>query len=264
MATPLMRLRPDVEAFLYHHHAEEHRFEGALEIWRGRLAPDVLPGGRDKLALVTPSGRQEVIDALRSQLPKLLSRAQGTAKAFLQLVRPRAEVSEGFERVGEVTINADQTLKVPDALSVNPAFDPGYALGAKVTAAWATGIAQAVVDSVRDGRILCQAPEEGTVWLYLAPPDETKALRAAGHTAPLLVIWGPAPIVGVVDLDEHGSPPAGLFVPDEEGYRIEGRELHDRWEIRAQIKGTLYMDPKRLRVIDIGDVPVTGLSVEIL
>ncbi len=260
MQKPQMRLRPDVEAFLLHHAAEEGRFEQVMETWRGRLAPEVLPG-RDKLALVTQEGRKGVIDAVRHQMHELLSRAQGPAGLLLGLIRPQPTVTDGYQRVGDVTVNADQKLRVPDALSVNPSFDPAYALSAKVSAAWATGIGQAVVDAVRDGRITCAASDEDPVVLYLAPPDEAKALRAAGCDAPILVVWAPAPVVGVTRL---AGEQAGVFAPQLDGYRIEGRELHDRWEVRAQVRGVLYVDPRHLRVIDVGDVPVTGITVEIL
>ncbi len=148
---------------------------------------------------------------------------------------------------------------MPDALSPGLGFDPEAALAAKVAVAWGRSLASFLVEQAHLDALppnVFETNPDASVLCYLAPPDEAAHLRASTGR-PVLVTDAGAPLAIT-------NAWAGAFVPDPDSYRIEGRELHERWEVRAVVKGALYVHPSSFRRLDLGDVPVTGVSVELV
>jgi hypothetical protein len=56
----------------------------------------------------------------------------------------------------------------------------------------------------------------------------------------------------------------GAIVIDPASYKCSTREFHDRWEIMAKFEYTVWIDWAKVRSLVIDDVPMSGLSVEVL
>ena len=253
-AIPLARIKPEVEAAIIQSQVTRGQEQRVVKVLRERARSTELQtqDGDPRLLVSTRSGRVKLADRLRADLPELLIDGPGVVGEFMRQcdVRPPGDVPDDFHRV---RITAHASMPLADMLSINLQHDPYTALKERVRSQWARNLARQVALLA-----YCQLPQESLTvaeapeGFLICEPDVTMALQEKGRsslaveTTPSCVLLTPCLYLGV------------------DTYVCEGIERSGRWEVAAGFDVELHVNLKAVKSLKFTDVPVSGLSVEVV
>lgn len=275
MAQPLPRLRPELEGFLVEWVFNTGR-EAALTAALARRLPqsDLQRAEGDRRLLpVTRNGRKHIVEQIREALPTLIpDQCQGLTRQFFDHFEFRENDPEGLNPLLRCTALARSVVPIADPKGFNLRHDHFTSVAARISSQWAREIARTLSIAVHRH--------------YDPPPVSYKALGRSLdivgsliHPAVSLDFWvADANTVeafykakpGITAFPVEGALPTGLsgrvgaIVINKASYTCGGREYVDRWEVAATVEYTLWLDWEMLRALAVEDVPVSGLSVEVL
>jgi hypothetical protein len=260
---PLPRLRPDLEGAIVQWEFEKGRDERILQTLAKRASQTdfLAQEGDNRLLRATRKGRKEIVDMLRGELPTLLPPDVGLVREFLELFHfcTPTEVPEDFEACGEAMVRAVIVMPIVDPLASNLRHDPYTLLKRQVVSQWTRDIAQLLTNSVQYNRELeASVLDALPAGFWLADPNVAMAL--GGKRVLPLPAW---PITKTILLHDWLAPVACLCIkPDS--YECQSREFLERWEVAAVCKLALYVKPDSFSVYSFRDVPVSGVSAELV
>lgn len=253
MATPLLRLRPDLQGFLVSHFFDQAKDARTIERVRERY-PQTLAlrdEGDPRLRAVTRTGRANMVDELRARLPTLLGTMRGASGGFLSHFRITDTAPTGgeFREIPPSRAVARSQQGIIDPLTFNLRHDRLMALGARIGTAWTREIAKRVAacaeprnQFIRADDLCREVLEPADFWVV--PPN--------AHTTFLPFCPDLLPVEGVEPSGLIGT--VGHIVIGSEGYAVQGREYFGRWDVVATLDYTLYLDFSRLVGIHVTDI----------
>lgn len=254
LAVPLKRLKPEVEAAIIQAQFNRGHEEKIVQALSKRAISTELQAqtGDPRLQVATYQGRKKLAARMRLELPELLTGGSGMVRDFLNCcVIGLPEEAPGLAH--QLRITAHAAVPLTDMLSLNLQHDPYTALKERVRNQWARNIARQValfaycqltelVKSIRD-----ELPEG----LLICDPDTAIAIPSR----PSLAVEGvPAVIISK-------GPFLGI-APD--AYVLESIERQGRWEIAAGFDVALNLDLEAIQALHFTDVPISGLTVEVV
>jgi hypothetical protein len=255
LAVPGVRIKPAVEAAIIQAQVAKGQETRVLQILRERAKSTELQAqdGDPRLLVATRSGRVKLADRLRQELPDLLLDGPGSIGEFTRHFDIRLPGDVPAE-AHQLRITAHASIPLADMLSINLQHDPYTALRERVRAQWARSIARQVAlltwCQLSERELSLQdAPPAG---LLICDPDTAIALPGRNCLA--------VDNVPSVLLTDHG-----LYLGIEpEGYVCEAIERHGHWEVAAGFDLTLHVNLATVQALRFTDVPVSGLSVEVV
>jgi hypothetical protein len=260
LVTPAPRLRPEIESAIVQanfNRGHESSVTKALQE-RGPVTELMKQEGDPRTLVATYKGRKQLADRLRSELPQLLlEQIPGRLGEFLKLCQidtdgsgcPAVQDTPGHE----LRIIAHASVPITDQLSLNLQHDPYTALKERVRAQWVRNIARQVASfsycqqSVQEVTLEDEFPDA----LLICDPDTSMALP---HLLTLPVEESPAVML-------FDGPYLRIH---QESYVCESLERRGRWEVAAGFDLTLYLDLGVSKAFRFRDVPVSGLTVEVV
>ncbi len=270
LATPMARLKPEIEGFLVKWQFDTHRDRDlhAKMAVRGEAAGLILGPTDRRLLPVTQAGRKQFVDELRDVLSTVLvDRLSGSTAMLIRkfkLTEEQPGMTIGVRPTYRCVIPAYKTIPIQDPTTFNLAHDRFAATVSTVGTSWVRAISRIITNFALEN---CSATELKVTDLrpstfgpdraWIAAPDEYKVMSGTRPGLHCVVTTDSSVIVGV-------SENAGIIVVDPTSYQCQTREVHDRWEIVASVEVTLWLNPSCLTVFRLDDVPVTGTSVEIV
>lgn len=254
LATPLPRLRPDLEAFLvsYVHDTDRDR---KLLAWARRRYPQTLAlqqAGEPGLRIFTRTGRRALVEELEGLLPTFLREVRGACLNFMGSFPVVKEPPPGLQALPPATAVAYSSLNVADPTTFNPRFNMRTSSGLRIGTAWVCRIAEQVAS--------------------LAPAPTPIAVEdlATRHVQKMWLVppsWGATFLPLAVTMIPVETPHAVGFTGrvgavQPTAYRIESREVGSKWTVIASMDYVLYLDPSKLQslqVTGIQDAPPTEI-----
>lgn len=229
LVTPLPRLRPDLEGFLVQwafDRSREERRVSELAPWQQQTAA---------ARQITRKGRQELVEHLRADSENLLSGLKGSAKAFLDFVcggQSDTDISaDTYTPLPRMTAVARTRTPLADLKSFNPRFD--------VLSNQRAVLGDALVREM--GRTLA---------LHHPSPEPSKSVSVEGIGFWVAGTGAPSLLDSLYvdsDVTLGLTKDACLLVVHPESYRVESREVFDRWEIMAMVDYTLWVDWSKIQ-----------------
>jgi len=260
LATPLPRLKPQLEGFIVQWVFDEAREQRALTALANKTPLSSVQDRR--LLAVTRSGRKTITEELRALLPTLLpDRCQGLSRDFLAHFEFREAPPPGLTPLPRCVVFAQSRLGIQDLKTFNLRHDRLTAMSARVAVQWVREIARqlSLFFQCLDEPVVCgelRAEHLQGADFLVASPDEAMVLR---HTLPGLPVLpvARAKRIGLKDL-------VGTIVLPPESFTCDSRERFDRWDVIAQCEFTVWFDPEKISLLRLAKVPQTGMSVEVL
>lgn len=239
MAQPLARLRPDLQGFIVSWIFNEHRDEAIRTAIAARLhqTTALAEDGDPRLLPVTRAGRAQIVENLRGMLPEILKNVQGSAKAFLNcfLVRETPPENPSYRALMRCTAHVQSRQGVQDARTFNLRHDRTLALQARIGTGWVREVARTFTLAAHREKAPLVSPE-GTALPqghWILPPEAQREAHDRSRVNPLIVVEG-----ALSTLCTSGLLGCIIFHP--ESYELQAREIHDRWDVAAQVEFTLY------------------------
>jgi hypothetical protein len=249
-----VELHPEVASFFVSWYFEKGYDEANLAHAISKLNQTAIQKeeGDRRVRVVTKQGRSEIIEEVRAELPVLLECARGTAKAFLDHFN--SDPPELFPTL-RVTARALFKMKIPDTHAMNLKFDIAKTYTASIGTSWVRDIAKAVAEEVNRQKEpilfsdLVGAPEKPDLWVGQVFQDNSDIVELTIQDSPTIGL-----LPGRVGLLE--------VVPDS--YRVESREVFDRWEVGATCEVRVWLDMSRIVLVDVGELPARESVTEIV
>lgn len=265
MATPLARLRPELEGFLVRWVFERAREEKIVEELANRVATTdfLAKNGDPRLYATTRAGREIILEDLRSALPDLIPTAVGgSLGGFLRLL---LNVGEPTDKSGKSYpgFKAYARINTPmmDHKSRNLFFDIIGTHRSLIATQWGREIARTISRLAHADQKVCEqdfpnlAEAKG---LWVAPPEEAAAMRS--KFAPYCFV---IPIEGASTfcVKDPCASIGNLVLGKTD---IVQREVHDRWEIAATLDYDLYIEWSAISPVHFTDLPAPEVSAQIV
>jgi hypothetical protein len=263
MATPQgPRLRPEIEATIFHWTAESHREVALLEKMQGRLHQTelVFEEGDRRLQALHHRGRKDIARQVYSALPTLLRNATGIARSFL------SHFAFGPPPVGgswvslRVEVSGVNRRPVQDQTTANLRHDVLTSTLATTATAWSRCLATALLTAAKKQEGPYTLDELQDVYragaFVLAEPGLAQALRKRGYE----VLPAPGPTNVAVVL----PGPVGFLEIPEEKLGTGTREVHDVWTLETAAEVVLWVEWQRCSVLSIKGDFTSGLSCEVI
>lgn len=260
-------VRPEVEAFIVQwtfDRAYEQETERALlaKLPRTQLLREA---GDRRVLFSTRKGRHVLAETIRDTLPSILpEHCKGSTRAlfkYIQLTK-EAPTDPRFTCLGQVESRATATYPLQDRKAKNLRHDVLTAILSTTASGWARGIASHILLCSKDipaqGAAVSFLQVETQIGLWVCSPNAAMALATSNPAVDVLP-------VGLSDNFVLGfTEPAGYLRIDEESYKIQSREVFDRWEVVTAFTATVWVDWSKARSYELEDVPMTGIAVEIV
>jgi len=254
LATPLLRLKPEVEAAIVRHHHlrdEEALLVEKLQV-RARSSELQRAEGDARLRISTRGGRKSLAGQLFGELPTLLTDHRGACGRLLRHCRLDEPVPSSHSLTFDMTLLAHASVVVADGLANNFRHDAYGSARGRIRAGWTRSLAKAIA---RVAHLWCPAVQVGThaevgPGLLIAEPN---VLAMVSHAA--TVFAADAPTVRF-----NGC----LYLTFRSDYRLDAYESEARWNLDASIDVCLHLDPLALHPLIFADVVESGASVEVL
>ncbi len=263
MARPLPKLRPDLEAFIIHWQFERGQERRQLAEIGPNLHPTELlrQEGDPRLAPLTRAGRARLVEQLRGELPRLLSRASGSVGTFLGHFEVRESdppTEPPYKALLRCTAVARAVTGIQDAKAMNLKFNRLGGLCGRIGNDWGREIARTLAVAARQHfdpatkpyRNLSEEDQRG-VTLWVGDPDTLDVL-----VREVLLLFARHGSLAV----EHAPITSllgkvGVLVVNPESFDCQGREIFGRWEVAAKFEYTLWVDWSKVRSFDLSEVP---------
>ncbi len=211
--------------------------------------------GDTRLLPVTRAGRNQIVEAVREALPKCIPSSSFIRRHF-GINEPTGDLQPLLRCVGV----AKSLTPIHDLHGLNLRHDQFTAICARTTTQWVRDVsltialhAKSVETTKMDYSEFNPAKYE-SVGTWVADPNFTEVLGR--RSTPVLYVES-APLTGLLGR-------VGVIEIDESSYECRAREFHGRWEVVAKFSYTLWVDWTAIRSFDIENVPVSGVSVEVL
>lgn len=252
MATPLKRIRPDLEAAIitwFHDKDREKRIVEALAE-RGHPTPLLRDMGDPRLLVATRRGRKHIVDSLGRIAPQvLLEAAGGTSGQFLRFFEFGSAPEENTLTHLMGTVTSRTTMGIADALTTNLHHNRPATLQGALVQGWVREIA----------RVLANAPEEtvGTIDVrtarelpgsfFVAPPDMVRPFRRISPRVSVLP----------VETDKVIAVEGKLgYLKVPEAFKTFSREIFDRWEAGSALDYEMWVDLSCVRAYAVEGVDI--------
>ena len=268
MATPLARLRPDLEGFLVRWTFERSREEKLVEELSKRVATTefLAKNGDPRLYATTRAGREIIVEDLRGALPDLLPKALGGSLGQFFSAFHFAPPPEGAQVKTYQGFKAYARINTPlmDHKARNLLFDIIGSHRSLIAAQWAREIARTLSclahkeTAVREVHFPSFTAVKG---FWVASPEEASAMRS--HLARYFLIpVGGAETMRIVDPPMYDTDRRSHIVLGETN--IVQREVHDRWEVAATIDYDLHVDWTTMQAVRFTDLPTVEVEAQLV
>jgi len=262
MATPLPRIRPDIESVLVTWTFENSREQDIVRALaaRGHQTDLLREEGDPRLLIATRAGRRSIVQGLVDFTPTtLLEAVGGTAGAFLRHLdlRTTEPVGTALEALSG-TVTARSKMTIADQTTVNLHHNRARTLQGALTQGWVREIARHLTHEVQKrsspvGQIMASElrPEHlgDLAWFWVAPPELVSTIQNLRPNCTILPSEGAA-LVGFL------KPKVGaLVVPGE--FAAEHHERFDQWEVATHLAYQLWVDWDAFKFL-----PVDGLEYQ--
>jgi hypothetical protein len=250
-----LQLHPEIASFFVSWYFEKGYDEANLAHAISRLNQTDIQKeeGDRRVRVVTKQGRFDIIDEVRAELPVLLECVKGSAKAFLDHFQG-VPTDDLFPTL-RLTARSLFKMKIPDTHAMNLKFDVAKTYTASIGTSWVRDIARAVAEEVKSQKepipfsSLVGSPELPDLWVGQVFQDNPD----------------------IVELKVQDCPTIGLL-PGRTGYlevvpgsyRVEGREVSDRWEVGATCEVRVWLDVDRIVLVDVGELPARESVTELV
>jgi len=258
LATPLPRIRPDIEAGIacwFHDESREDRIVATLAA-RAHQTQLLREDGDPRLLVATREGRRHMVESLGKFDPKVLLRAAGgTSGAFLQRFELRAEDPEETEGLQLIDGGAysQTTMNIQDQTTVNLHHNRAASIQGALVQGWVREVArqlslEAVKHFPQSAEIhqmdLTKGHLQG-IDLWITSPETLRYLRRVQPNLSVMPVAS-ARTIGV-------RPHAGVLVVPAE-FKAMSRELFDRWEASSSLKFRIWVDWTKVVILTLGGV----------
>jgi hypothetical protein len=260
LATPLPRIRPELEANLITWTVERERETQILQALTARATQTDLQReeGDYRLLVATRRGRSSIVRDLTQERPKtLLEGAGGTSAAFLRHFNIGEDALEPPFKVATFR----SKMGIQDQTTLNFNYDRAAALRTLVPQGWVRSIAfQLSEDARRQKRVsVVQEDEleasdlEGFPF-WVLPPEAIPVVRQFIPKAQVL------PVVGSCCIGFHEDIVGKITV--SKSFSSESHEIWDRWEVVGNLPYIMKVDLCHLRTLIISGIGVDAHLVE--
>jgi hypothetical protein len=259
MVKPLPRINPKVEALVISWKFEKKREEILLRDLSSRLAQtdeDKALGDRRLLA-TTRKGRSFIVDELRTALPSLIPTfVSGGLRRFIDLLSLEGDTT-GMTSYLSFQSFARVKLGLQDAKARNLLFNIAGSHRSTIAAQWARDIALTVSSLMHDLKpaVAQSSRDKLPSGIWVASPEESMVLRRGMHTGITTI-----PIEGVPVTRFNGV--VGRL--DVRNTSLASREIHDRWEIVAQLDYDLHLRADLATPTILTDMPTPVFAAEVV
>lgn len=255
LATPLPRLRPEIEAAIIERQNAVAEERLLLEKLADRTHSTELQrsDGDARLHIATRSGRRKLARQLRDELPRLFADHSGTVGRLFARCRVNDEVPRTYGTHVSLELRGHVSLLVADSLAMNFRHDPYGAARERIRAAWARHLAQAVTGIAHKAGSAREVTTKDALppGLLIGPPDLAVLDRA----------------LEVLPVDNALSTVvAGELYMDvrDDGYVLEAYEAAARWCIDTTVTVDLYLDARRLHPLVFTDLVESAIVAEVI
>ena len=265
LAVPLPTIKPAIKGFLISWKFERERETRLVNELSASLVQTDLDRelGNSKLLATTLNGRKALAEQLREALPTLLNDVQqGDVGKFMSMLR--TSPIEGFDdrkyakTYTGLRASSDWiSVQLQDGKARNLQFDILSNHKATIVSQWVRAIAREITKIVHEDEIhLTKKTVNGLpkYGFWVAPAEEIIALRPVVF-ATNTKAWG--------SLISEGSKVTQFwFLNQLLGYititdtYLTSREIHDRWEVRAELAYSLCIDVSDAIPWDIEEWPI--------
>lgn len=255
MATPLKRIKPELEAAIHLHLHDVDREKNILATLAGKtVVTDLVKDSGDyRLLVASRKGRKHIVASLGQQAPRtLLEAAGGSTGLFLRnfwFHTTEPDLPE-WAQVLSGKANARSSLRIQDPTTLNLHHNRIGNLQASLTNGWARDIArQLSLESHKNGPVAEYDFSNGSVipgTLIIAPPEMFRAIRGRNPLTTIMPVEGSKPVSVTGHLGNLVLPAA-----------LEARnfDAFDRWEVFTEVAFSLQYAAGHLH-------PFTILGVE--
>jgi len=281
LATPLVRLNPNLEGFLVSYIFEQERDAKVRSEILATLPHTTFLSNLDddpRVRAVTRAGRLAIAESVREALPNVLEGVQGAARAFLGYFEVVTEFARGRQYLGHPlprrTAEVRSRQNIVDPKAMNLRFSWEAAIRARCGVGFVREMAAQLVheapSNIRgdlqmrvDLPLLTPERVEGRPF-WTGDPGTLRAIQMMGYgdlprgfqTFPCLP--GVQGAVGFI-----GSPPVGTIIVHPGTTSFETREVHLRWETLARMEYTMYVDRSHVSFLHVSGIPIEA-TAEIL
>jgi hypothetical protein len=254
LATPLMRLKPEVEAAIVQHHyrrAEDRSLTAKLQ-QRARSSELQKAEGDARFRIATRSGRTSLAEQLRGELPTLLSDHRGASGRLLRLCRLNEPVPSSHSLTLEWTLFSQVSMLVADGLANNLRHDSYGSARGRIRAGWTRSLAKAIATlaHLKCAKVHVRTRELGPEGLLIAEPN---AVAMGLHAKSLFTVEAPSVLLN-----------SDVYLTFRSDYRLDAYESQARWNLDASIDVCMHLDPEAVSAVIFTDVVESGVSVEVL
>jgi len=250
MATPLKRIRPDLEAAVvtWLHDTEREKEIVAKLAERGSKTVLLKEMNDPRLLVATKRGRKHIVDSLGRFDPKvLLEAASGTSAAFLSHFKLVGEVP--LDTTGLVhlkgKVGSKSIMGIQDQTTVNLHHNRAATIQGALVQGWVRELARIITQDAKTENALkvsmdALAKLEGELWVL--PPESVLPFRRLNRQISAMPV-------------EHShatvfTGPAGyILVPDT--FKAKSFEFFDRWEAASEVEYEIWYDPKALKPVTV-------------
>lgn len=265
LVQPLPRLNPNLEGFLVSYIFEQERDRQVHDQILARLPRTAfLTADLDpRVRAVTRAGRVAIAQAVRESLPDVLEAVGGSARAFLGHFDVVTDPPEGLTALPRRTAEANARQNIADPKAMNTRFSWETTIRARTGVGFVREMAAHLVDQARTHALDRQTvaypllTEEHLTGrpLWTANPETARAIQAV-H-GPRTVFPCLSDVGGAVGFS---GITRGAILIHPGTYEFHTREVHLRWEMRATMEYTLYVNWDQLRFLEVTDIPVEAIA----
>ncbi len=255
MATPLPRIRPDLEAFLYQHvHKRAHEVEIQAQLAaRGKQTAFLATEGDRRFQISSRAGRNQITESLQALDNSILESAIGTTRQFFQFFESRAQT--WLEATLSGTLMARTRMSLTDFLAINYRYNHAGSRHLSLVQDWARELARTVGrlshQEIRPRSVafedLTAEHLQGACFWIVAPEMAAAFYRFPGVS--VFTIEGVSPVGFLAET-------VGAFEIRPGSLEVQDREMIDWWEILGQFDYTLSLDHAQIVTLDVTDCPV--------
>ena len=257
LATPLPRLKPEIEAAIVKGQFQKGKDERILQALATRAkSTDLLKEvGDPRLLIATSKGRKQLSERLKDELPELFEDYTGVSRTLLDacVFLPEGEMPLEDCYHSFFTLSSRILTPIADCLTVSLRHDAYASLRRRTAGQWARGLGQIISSLAHQDepeRTKLDDPHPEGIWV--AGPDVAR--RVKGRS---LVVEGVAPTL------VHSTPVAYISLhPDT--YECQSRELLSRWEVGAEVSGDIYVCREAVTSYVFTDLPEEEFVAEVV
>lgn len=262
MATPLPRLNPNLEAFLYQHVHEQEReanLSSTLAARNNQTAFLEEEGDR-RLLIVTRQGRRQ-IEAEIQRHEQIFSSSTGLVAKFFQYFDQVPK--EGMALAFTALAMARTRTNISDPIAMSFRYDHAAMQHRSLVNEWAREIARSLSVEAHT-----HTPPESVSWehctheslkgakFWIVDPDDGHPfVRLAGIS--VFYVPGTKP-TGFTDLS------VGALLTESSSVKVTGRDLFDRWDVVGQFNYTVYLDWSKVVTIELSGKPISEPETEVV